>query len=77
MGGEDAGQPKRTPAGQLLDRILETDADQWNGMLSGLAVQGQGMTGGVTKDSLLGAVQVGWEGGAGHSQGVGTSRSVS
>ncbi|CAM9633307.1 unnamed protein product [Ascophyllum nodosum] len=49
---------RRTPAGLLLDRILETDAEQWSGILSSLAVPGKGMAGGVTKEGLLGAVQV-------------------
>ena len=51
---------RRTPAGLLLDRILETDAEQWSGILSSLAVPGKGMAGGVTKEGLLGAVQVGY-----------------
>lgn len=51
---------KRTPARLLLDEILTTDADKWNGILAGLSSpsSGQGMTGGVTKDGILGAIQV-------------------
>lgn len=49
---------KRTPASLLLDKILVTDADLWDGILAGLSAPGQGMTGGVTKDGLLGAIQV-------------------
>eukprot|EP00752_Nemacystus_decipiens_P008877 g7922.t1 len=54
----EAGTPrKRTPAQLLLDEILVTDADKWDGMLAGLAAPGS-MTGGVTKEGLLGAIQV-------------------
>lgn len=61
--GEGSAAPataaaKRTPASQLLDQILVTDADGWDGILTGLSAPGQGMTGGVTKDGLLGAIQV-------------------
>eukprot|EP00904_Undaria_pinnatifida_P003849 jgi/Undpi1/13465/HiC_scaffold_8.g03124.m1 len=56
--GEGFGESaKRTPSRRLLDQILETDADQWDGILQGLSTPGQGMTGGVTKDALLGAIQ--------------------
>ncbi|CAB1097551.1 unnamed protein product [Ectocarpus sp. CCAP 1310/34] len=54
----DAAAPKkRTPAQLLLEEILSMDADKWDGVLAGLSV-GRGMTGGVTKDGLLGAIQV-------------------
>eukprot|EP00903_Cladosiphon_okamuranus_P010421 g9857.t1 len=49
--------PKRTPAQLLLDEIMVTDADRWDGMLAGLSAPGS-MTGGVTKEGLLGAIQV-------------------
>lgn len=56
-GGAQAA-PKRTPARVLLDEILTTDADKWDGILKGLSTSGQGLTGGVTKEGLLGAIQV-------------------
>lgn len=35
---------------------MVTDADKWDGMLAGLSAPGS-MTGGVTKEGLLGAIQ--------------------
>lgn len=65
--GGGASNGKRTPAQLLLGEILVTDADKWDGMLTGLSVPGRGMTGGVSKEGLLGAIQVGgaerWMGG--------------
>ena len=59
----DAGTPrKRTPAQLLLDEIMVTDADKWDGVLAGLAAPGS-MTGGVTKEGLLGAIQASDENG--------------
>ncbi|CAN0275480.1 unnamed protein product, partial [Ectocarpus sp. 8 AP-2014] len=58
-GEADAAAPKkRTPAQLLLEEILNMDADKWDGVLAGLSAVGRGMTGGVTKDGLLGAIQV-------------------
>ncbi|CAM9708755.1 unnamed protein product [Ectocarpus sp. 12 AP-2014] len=55
----DAAAPKkRTPAQLLLEEILNMDADKWDGVLAGLSAVGRGMTGGVSKDGLLGAIQV-------------------
>lgn len=54
-----AAPKKRTPAQLLLEEILNMDADKWDGVLAGLSAVGRGMTGGVTKDGLLGAIQVG------------------
>ncbi|CAN0375808.1 unnamed protein product [Pylaiella littoralis] len=56
--GGGASNGKRTPAQLLLGEILVTDADKWDGMLTGLSVPGRGMTGGVSKEGLLGAIQV-------------------
>lgn len=55
---DDAGSTprKRTPAQLLLDEIMVTDADKWDGVLAGLSAPGS-MTGGVTKEGLLGAIQ--------------------
>lgn len=59
----DAGAPrKRTPAQRLLDEIMVTDADKWDGVLAGLSAPGS-MTGGVTKEGLLGAIQASGVGG--------------
>ncbi len=60
--GEGAGasgdtSAKRTPAQRLLDEIMVTDADRWDGVLASLSAPGS-MTGGVTKEGLLGAIQV-------------------
>lgn len=58
----EAGTPrKRTPAQLLLDEIMVTDADKWDGVLAGLSAPGS-MTGGVTKEGLLGAIQASIEG---------------
>ncbi|CAM9643958.1 unnamed protein product [Ectocarpus fasciculatus] len=55
---DPAAPKKRTPAQLLLEEILNMDADKWDGVLAGLSAVGRGMTGGVTKDGLLGAIQV-------------------
>lgn len=57
--GGAATSGKRTPAQLLLDEIMVTDADKWDGVLAGLSAPGRGMTGGVSKEGLLGAIQVG------------------
>lgn len=48
----------KTPANLLLEEILSTDEAKWDGILSGLSAPGRSMTGGVSKESLLGAIQV-------------------
>lgn len=68
-GDTGAGTPrKRTPARLLLDEIMVTDADKWDGVLAGLSAPGS-MTGGVTKEGLLGAIQASDECGVGGSMG--------
>ncbi|CAM9399391.1 unnamed protein product [Choristocarpus tenellus] len=61
QGGSGGGATvwgSKTPAGRLLDEVLSTDPDKWDGILSGLARSGGGQMGAVTKDGFMGAIQV-------------------
>lgn len=58
---ESSGATKlkaKTPANLLLEEVLSSDEEKWDVMLGGLSAPGRGMMGGVTKDGLLGAIQV-------------------
>ncbi|CAM9692067.1 unnamed protein product [Discosporangium mesarthrocarpum] len=56
-GGGASGKTK-TPAVLLLDQLLLTDPDKWDGIISSLADPGASKTGGITKDGIMGAIQV-------------------
>ncbi|CAM9539045.1 unnamed protein product [Scytosiphon promiscuus] len=54
-----AAAARRTPAQLLLEEVLLMDADKWDGVLTSLSAPGRSMTtGGVTKEGLMGAIQV-------------------
>lgn len=58
QGGSGIGRKQRTPAGRLLDDILSADEEEWAGLLGKLSTPGREVSGGVSKEGLLGAVQV-------------------